>query len=250
MRPMPARQYHIGCGPGDVAPLVLLCGDPARAERAAGLFSRVRRRRRNREFVTLTGTWEGREVTVMGTGIGPDNMEIAVVEICQIVREPTLLRIGSSGALRRGIRLGDLVVTTGAVRLENTSTWFVPEGYPAVAHHEVVEALAGACRALGLRHHVGITASAPGFYGAQGRRAPGFEPRDPDLPRRLGRLNVLNFEMEISALLTLASVRGLRAGAVCAVFAHRILDTLAGAALRRRAEAACIRAGLAALKRL
>lgn len=250
MRPVPRRQYHIGCGPGDVAPRIILSGDPRRAERTAEHFSKVRCERRNREFVTLTGTWKGRDTTVMGTGIGPDNMEIAVVELSRIVRRPTLLRIGSSGALRRGIRLGDLVISTGAVRLENTSTFYVPEGYPAVAHHEVIGALLEACRALGVRHHVGLTASAPGFYGAQSRRAPPFEPRCKDLPGELARLNVLNLEMEISALFTLASVAGFRAGAVCAVFAQRAEAAFASPRRRSSSEADLIRAGLAAMERL
>jgi uridine phosphorylase len=247
---MARRQYHLGCARGDAAPRLLLCGYRQRAGRVARWFSSVRLERRHREFVTITGKWKGREVTVVGTGIGPDNTEIAVLELSRIVRDPVFLRIGTSGALRRGIRLGDLVISTGAVRLENTSTFYVPEGYPAVAHHEVVGALIGACRDLRLRHHVGLTATAPGFYGAQSRRVPGFEPRHRDLPGELGRLNVLNLEMEVSALLTLASVGGFRAGAVCAVYAQRAAGRFAGPALRARSERDLIRAGLTALERL
>jgi len=247
---MAKRQYHIGCGPGDLAPRILLCGDPGRAEKVAARFTHTRVQRRNREYLTITGSHQGRPITVMGTGIGPDNTEIAVVEIAQLVKDPVLVRIGSSGALQRHIRLGDLVITTGAVRLENTSTYFVPEGYPAVAHPEVVLALAEAARALKLRHHVGITASAPGFYGAQSRRAPGFEPRYRDLPGELARLNVLNFEMESSVLLTLAAMRGFRAGVACAVFAQRAKGTFVDPRLKERSEADVIALGLAALERL
>lgn len=247
---MAGRQYHIGCGRGDVAPRILLCGDPGRAEKVAARFSSVRVERRNREYVTITGTYKGRAVTVMGTGIGPDNTEIAVVELSQVVKDPLLLRIGSCGALQPGIRLGDVVVTTGAVRLENTSTYFVPEGYPAIAHYEVVRALVEAAESLGLRHHAGLTASAPGFYGAQSRRAPGFEPRYKDLPGDLARLNVLNFEMEASALLTLSAMRGFRAGVACAVYAQRAKGTFVDGRLKHRAEADVIRLGLAALERL
>jgi len=244
------RQYHLGLGPGDLAPRILLCGDPDRARKVASGFQSLRLERRNREFVTFTGTHAGRPVSVLGTGIGPDNTEIAVVELSQIVRDPVLIRIGSSGALQPWIRLGDLVVTTGAVRLENTSTFFVPEGYPAVAHPEVVRALSESARALELRHHVGLTATAPGFYGAQSRRVPGFEPRYRDLPGELARLNVLNFEMEASALLTLASIRGFRAGVVCAVYAQRTKGTFVSPRRKARAEADVIRVGLAALGRL
>jgi uridine phosphorylase len=246
---VPKAQYHIGCGPGDVAPRILLCGDPGRAEKVAAHFTRRLSERRNREFVTLTGLHRGRPLTVMGTGIGPDNTEIAVIELAQIVKDPVLLRIGSCGALQPGIRLGDLVITTGAVRLENTTSFFVPPGYPAVAHPELVLALRDAAVRLRLRHHVGLTATAPGFYGAQGRRAPGFEPLDPGLPRTLARLNVLNFEMEASALLTLAAMRGFRAGVACAVYAQRVKGTFVDARRKVRAEVDAIRLGLAALER-
>src|SRR5437773_798201 len=83
---------------------------------------------------------------------------------------------------------------------------------------ELFVALVSACAHQGARYHVGLTASAPGFYGAQSRRVPGFEPRFKDMPRALAKVGVANLEMEISALFTLASVGGFRAGAVCAIF--------------------------------
>ncbi len=244
------RQYHIGLAPGEVAPRILLCGDPKRAERTAGLFDSVRCERRNREYVTLTGKYRGLDLTVMGTGIGPDNIEIAVIELAQVVRNPTFIRIGSCGALQKEVGLGDLVVSTGAVRLENTSTYFVPEGYPAVANYEVVVALLSACSSLEFRHHAGLTASAPGFYGAQSRNIPGFPPRYPDLPGSLARIGVMNLEMEISALLTLASVGGFRAGATCAVYAQRRQNRFISPAEKERAELRCIQTGLGAFERL
>jgi uridine phosphorylase len=237
------RQYHIGCARGDVAPFVLLCGDPARARRAAARFDRVRVERANREYLTLTGEWKGIPVSVMATGMGPDNTEIAVVELCRI-SEPTLLRIGSSGALQKDIPLGSLVVSTGAVRLENTSTWFVPEGYPAVAHPEAAFALLQAAADLGLCARMGLTATAPGFYGAQARDVPGFPPRFPALDADLARVGVLNLEMEASALFTLASLRGLRAGCVCAIFANRPANRFIEGAAKKRAEGDVVACGL------
>lgn len=242
-----AKQYHIGVGPGDVAPTILLCGDPARAARVARRFDKTRGPWTNREYVTYTGTRKGVPLTVMGTGIGPDNIEIAVVELSQCVKRPTFVRIGSCGALQPGIRLGDLVVSTGAVRLENTSTYYVPEGYPAGASHEIVAALADACARRGFRHHVGLTASAPGFYGAQSREAPGFPPRRRDIPAELARLGVLNLEMEISALLTLASISGARAGAVCAVYAQRVQGQFIAGKAKEKAESDAIDAALEAV---
>ena len=250
VRDSEGRQYHIGVAPGEVAPYVLLCGDPARAERVARSFDEVVHDRRNREYVTLTGIYRGIELSVMATGIGCDNTEIAVVELSQIRDDLTLLRVGSCGGLQPEIELGDLVVSTGAVRLENTSTWFVEEGYPAVAHHEVVMALLESVASLEYSHHAGLTATASGFYGGQGRSVPGFPPRRPDLEKDLGRMGVKNFEMECSTLFTLSSVRGLRAGAVCAVYANRHANRFIDTDAKELAEGRAIDAGLGAIENL
>ncbi|MBI4576882.1 MAG: nucleoside phosphorylase [Planctomycetes bacterium] len=246
VRDASGRQYHVGVAPGEVAPNVLLVGDPARARRVAALFQAVELERANREYVTITGTWEGLRVSVVATGIGCDNTEIAVIELCQCVERPTFIRAGSSGSLQPHIGLGELVVSAAAVRLEDTSRHFVPDGYPAVAHHEVVLALLEAAAGLGVRHHLGLTATASGFYGAQGRTVGGFRPRRADLPEELGGLGVANLEMESSTLFTLASLRGVRAGTVCAVYAHRPSNVFIDAASKHRSEGDCIRTALAA----
>ncbi|MFA4972254.1 MAG: nucleoside phosphorylase [bacterium] len=242
------RQYHIGCAPGDVAPNILLCGDPARAHRVAGYFEEKREPILSREYVTITGIYRKMPMTVMATGMGPDNTEIAVVELSQIVENPTMIRIGSSGALRKGIELADLVISSGAVRLENTSTQFVVEGYPAVAHYEVMLALLEAARRNRFPHHLGLTATAPGFYGAQARKVPGFPPRDPELPAKLDAMNVANMEMETSCLFTLAQLRGFRAGAVCAIYANRHKNEFIDTEKKDLAEKRCIETGLAAFE--
>ena len=242
------RQYHLQVAPGEVAPYVLLCGDPDRAERTAARFDRVEVENRYREYVTITGTYRGIPVSVCGTGIGPDNNEIAFIELSQCVESPTFLRIGTCGALPPHIGIGELIISTGAVRLENTSTYFVPEGYPAVAHPEVVIAMAQAASSTGVRYHVGLTATAPGFYGAQGRRVPGFAPRYPELPAELEAMRVLNFEMEASLILTLASLRGFRAGVVCAVFANRHADRFIDLDEKTEVEGRVISAGLGAVE--
>ena len=242
------RQYHIGLAPGDVAPNILLCGDPARAHRVASYFEKAGKPILCREFVTITGTYRKLPITVMATGMGPDNTEIAFVELSQIVKRPTFIRIGSSGALKKGIELGDLVVSTGAVRMENTSTAFVCEGYPAVAHHEVVLALLEAAKAKKVPYHAGLTATAPGFYGAQGRRVPGFPPRDAEIPAKLDRMNVANLEMESSCLFTLAQLSGARAGAVCAIYANRHKNQFIDSETKDLAERRCLETGLAAFE--
>ena len=242
------RQYHVGLKPGDVAPRILMCGDPARARRVASYFDKAREPILCREFVTITGTYKKLPITVIATGMGPDNTEIAFVELSQITKNPTFIRIGSSGALKKGIELGDLVVSTGAVRMENTSTAFVCEGYPAVAHHEVVLSLLEAAKAKKFPFHAGLTATAPGFYGAQGRRVPGFPPRDPEIPAKLDQMNVANLEMESSCLFTLATLSGARAGAVCAIYANRHANKFIDSDTKDEAERRCIETGLAAFE--
>jgi uridine phosphorylase len=241
------RQYHIGLKKGEAADFIFLCGDPERVYKVAKHFDSVEFEVKNREYITLTGSLNGRRISVMGTGIGPDNTEIAVVELCQIVENPTFIRIGSTGSLQKHIGIGELVISTAAVRLENTSTFYVPKGYPAVAHFDVIKALTESAQKLGTKHHVGIAATLPGFYGAQGRSMPGFEPRTPNLWAELSAVNVLNFEMEASCLLTLAAMRNFRAGVVCAVFANRPKNEFIAATEKEAAEQNAIKVALGTL---
>jgi uridine phosphorylase len=245
--PVGERQYHIGLGPGQLAEYILLPGDPDRTARVATRLDSIELEHRHREFATVTGTFRGLRVSIVSTGIGTDNVEIVMGEALAITERPTLIRVGSAGALQPGIALGDLIVTTGAVRLETTSNWFVHEGYPALAHHEAVLALLEAAERLGHRVHLGVTATAPGFFGAQGRPIEHLPIRYPDFAAEMARQRVLNFEMEASALLALASLAGCRAGVVCTVFAQRAEGTFIDDEHMERAEAACVETGLEAL---
>jgi uridine phosphorylase len=241
------RQYHIDRGPGELAEYILLPGDPDRSARIATMFDSVESEVRHREFASVTGTYKGLRVSVVSTGIGTDNVEIVLGEILQVTSSPTFIRVGSSGALRAEMQPGDVAITTGAVRLETTTNWFVHEGYPAVAHHEAVLALIEAAERRGHRYHLGITATAPGFYGAQGRPIARMPIRYPDLADEMTRQGVMNFEMEASAVLVLAGLAGCRAGAVCAVFAQRVTGEFVTGAAKDAAERACTETGLDAL---
>jgi uridine phosphorylase len=245
--PQTDRQYHIGLGPGELAEYILLPGDPDRTERIAARLERVELQRRNREFASVTGTYRDRRVSVVSTGIGTDNVEIVVAEILAITDHPTFVRVGSCGVLQEGIELGDLVISSGAVRLEATTSFFVHDGYPAVADYVAVAALVESAHRLGHRAHVGITATAPGFFGAQGRPIPQLPIRYPDLAEELARQRVLNFEMEASALLILAGLAGCRAGVVCAAYAQRLTGAFVEGEAKEQAERACIDTGLEAL---
>jgi uridine phosphorylase len=245
--PAGERQYHIGLGPGDLAEYILLPGDPDRTPRIATRLDSIEREHRHREFASTTGRYRGLRVSIVSTGIGTDNMEIVVAEILAITERPTFIRVGSCGALQPEIGLGELVISSGAVRLETTTSWYVSDGYPAVAHVEAVAALIEAASRLGHRAHVGITATAPGFFGAQGRPIPQLPIRYPDLAEEMARQRVLNFEMEASALLVLAGLARCRAGVVCAVYSQRTTGDFGTGAARDAAEAACVETGLESL---
>jgi uridine phosphorylase len=245
--PVGERQYHIGLGPGELAEYILLPGDPDRTARIGARLDTVELEHRHREFATVTGTYRGQRVSVVSTGIGTDNVEITVAEILAITERPTFIRVGSCGGLQPEMALGDLVITTGAVRLEATTSFFVHDGYPAVADYEAVVALLEAANRLGHRTHVGLTATAPGFFGAQGRPIPQLPIRYPDLAEDMARQRVMNFEMEASALLVLAGLARCRAGVVCAVYAQRSTGDFVTGEAKDRAEAACVETGLESL---
>lgn len=245
--PASDRQYHVDLAPGEVAEYILLPGDLARTDRIASLLDEVEIERQHREFSSVTGKHRGVRLTVVSTGIGSDNVEIVIAELLAITHQPTFIRIGSCGTLREDIPLGDLVVTSGAVRLENTTSFYVEDGYPAVADHTAVLALLEAAHRTGHTAHLGLTATAPGFFGAQGRPIPQLPIRYPDLAERMARQRIVNFEMEASAVLTLAALAGCRAGVVCTVFAQRTTGAFVTPEQKDRAEAGLIDTGLEAL---
>lgn len=233
------RYYHIDCGPGDIAPYVLTCGDPARVRRLARLFDQVRIRRHNREFLTITGEYHSIPVSVMATGIGPDNTAIAIVEASRCTSSLTFIRLGSCGALQPDLEVGDLIITAEVIRDEHTTHYYAPDTGPVPAHPKILKALIQAAKELRVPYHVGTTCTTSDFYAGQGRRVPGFPLVEPDRVDRLRRSGVLNVEMEMSVSLTLAQVSTypLRAGGVCVVFTNRVTGDEAFGLKKRRQEA-------------
>ncbi len=219
------KVYHLRVGPGDVAPYVLLPGDPDRVPRISKYWDEVREVARHREYVTHTGKYKGAPISATSTGIGCPAAAIAIEELLRVGAH-TFIRVGTTGAIQREVKVGDLVISVGAVRLDGTSKQYVMPEYPAVAHFEVVLALIQAAEELGVRYHVGVTATTDSFYTGQGR--PGYggymlswmKNIIPDLQAA----RVLNFEMEAATIFTLANIYGARAGAVCAVLANRVTD--------------------------
>lgn len=215
-------QYHIELEPGDVADSVLLPGNPERLDKITPLWDEHEEIAFHREYRTATGRYDGTPISVTSTGIGSPSAAIALEELARVGAD-TFIRVGSCGAIQPEMAVGDLVITRGAVRQEGTSKEYIREDYPAVADEEVVSALIAAAERLDHDYHVGLTMSADSFYAGQGREGfDGFEAAgSEELIEELKQANVLNIEMETAAICTLANVYGLRAGAVCAVFANR-----------------------------
>ncbi len=219
------KQYHIECKEGDVARYVLLPGDPERVGKIARNWEKKHEVAHHREYHTMTGEYKGISISCTSTGIGSPSLAIGVDELCRIGAD-TFIRVGSTGGLHADMKLGDLVISTGGVRLDGTSADLVIPQYPAVANYEVVMALIQAAEELGVRYHVGITASTDTFYTGQSRPAlggymPSFKER---MLEDMQKAGVMNFEMEAAALFTLANLFGKRAGAVCFVIANRVTD--------------------------
>jgi len=218
------REYHISCKQGDLARYLLVPGDPERVPKIASFWDVAEEVAWHREFRAFTGVYKGVPLSALSSGIGPAAMAIIVNEAARLGVE-TFIRVGSCGAIQEKIDCGDLVISVGAVRLDGTSENYVPCEFPAVASYEVVLALIEAAESLGVKYHVGLTATTSDFYAGQSRLLfrEGFY-EDNGVLERLRRVGVLNFEMECAPLFVIASLLGLRSGAVCAVFANRCKD--------------------------
>jgi uridine phosphorylase len=217
----------IGLRPGDVAQSIFLCGDPARVGRIAARWSDAREVASVREFRVATGTHEGLRLSAASTGVGAPGTAIALEELARVGGR-TFVRVGNSGGLAPGVALGELVITTAAVRDDGTSRSYVRPEYPAVADWRVVAALVAAARARGARWHAGVTWSLDAFYARNAAARPdgtlaslsfgGYWTRGHEQAiRDMQAAGVLNCEMEAGALLTLAGLFGLRAGCLCVV---------------------------------
>ncbi|WP_080835282.1 nucleoside phosphorylase [Cohnella massiliensis] len=210
---------HLRISEGQVAPYVLLPGDPARVDLIGGLFDSYEIVGANREFKIGTGDFKGDSVSVCSTGIGGPSTEIAVLELLQL-NAKCLLRIGGTAAIQEGIDCGDLIINTGSVRLGGSTNHYARPEYPALAHYAVVQALIEACKELGYRYHLGIGATTSSFYNGQGRSVSRHNYSENIIEEMQG-LGVLNLEMESETILTLASLMGAYAGTLLVVHANR-----------------------------
>ena len=157
-------QYHLQIRPWDVGKYVILPGDPKRCAKIAKHFEDAKLVADSREFVTYTGYLDGEKVSVTSTGIGGPSATIAIEELT-LSGADTFIRVGTCGGIDLDVKGGDIVVATGAVRMEGTSREYAPIEYPAVADFEVANALVESCRELGLPYHVGVVQCKDAFYG-------------------------------------------------------------------------------------
>ena len=243
------RQFHISCQAGDVGRYCILPGDPGRCEKIARYFDDPVHVMTNREYTTYTGTLLGEKVSVVSTGIGGPSASIAMEELAAIGAD-TFVRVGTCGGIRLDVKSGDLVVATGAVRMEGTSREYAPIEYPAVPDFDVLTALVDAAKASGRQWHAGVVQCKDSFYG---QHAPERMPVSYELQQKWEawkRLGVLASDMESAALFVVANTLGVRCGSVF----HTVWNQERNAAgldqIRDEDTDSAIRAGVEAVKLL
>ena len=216
-------QFHIRCKAGDVGRYCILPGDPGRCAAIAARFEKAEQVSQNREFTVYSGVLAGERVSVCSTGIGGPSAAIAMEELIAIGAH-TFIRVGTCGGMARPVRAGDVIIATGAIRMEGTSREYAPIEFPAVPDFATTCALVDAARALGKPFHTGVVQCKDSFYG---QHTPETMPVEPELLYKWEawkRLGALASEMESAALFTVAAARGVRCGAVfsaCLLYTSR-----------------------------
>lgn len=194
---------------GSISTAVLVCGDPARADRIAEFLQDARLLAEWREYRTYQGGFNGRAVTVTSHGIGAPGAAIAFEELIAAGAQ-TIVRVGSCGGVSASVQAGDLVIVTGAVDHTGYGRELLPAGYPAVADVDVVLALQQAAQVQSRAFHEGIVLTRDAFYGGV------TMPTTPDYAT-MAEANVLAVEMECAALFKVGSLRNISTGAILAV---------------------------------
>jgi uridine phosphorylase len=249
--------FHLNLLPGDISDKIIIVGDPGRVDMLASLMQDIRVRKENREFRTVTGTFDQGEITVISSGIGTDNIDILINELDALVNidlttgicreEPvslTFVRLGTSGGLQADIPAGSCVITETAIGFDGLLhfyegyDWILDTGlsdnlvehlewpdtlsypYAVNANRELVELFSGD----GIKR--GITISTPGFYAPQGRRLR-LETFDNEINNKLSEFSyrgrtISNYEMESSAIYALSALLGHKAITICLVIGNRV----------------------------
>lgn len=204
-------RYHIRVKPEDVGKYVIVVGDRGRVERVAKYFENAVKVADNREYLTYTGYLKGEKVSVMSTGMGAPAMAIGIEEL-STTNARFVIRVGTTGALQKNLKLGDSIIVNAAVRLDGTTSQYIIPEYPAVADFQVVDALVKAAKDIKNPFHVGTVLSTDSYYGRN------FDPQRHDyLEKQLIKAGVLAVEMEIGALYVVGGIKHLKTGAVLTV---------------------------------
>jgi len=218
-------QYHIGLRPGDVGEYVILPGDPGRCEKIAEFFNEARFVGSNREFTTYTGYLEGVKVSVCSTGIGGASASIALEELANIGAK-YFFRVGTCGGIDLQVKGGDIVIATGAVRMEGTSKEYCPIEYPAVPDFEITSELVHAAERMSIDHHVGVVQCKDAFYG---QHQPELLPAGYELLGKWEawkRMGCLASEMESAALFIVGNYRRVQVGSAFLCVANQEREKL------------------------
>lgn len=218
-------QYHLGIREGDVGKYVILPGDPKRCAKIAARFENAELAADRREFTTYTGYLDGEKVSVTSTGIGGPSAAIALEELVRCGAD-TFIRVGTCGGMQPEVRSGDLVIATGAVRMEGTSREYAPIEFPAVADFGIAGALEQAARQKNYPYHTGIVQCKDSFYG---QHEPELMPVSYELCSKWEawkRLGCLASEMESAALFVTAAYLHVRIGSVFLVVANQEREKL------------------------
>ena len=216
----PNRQYHIQTAKGEIGKYVIMPGDPKRCVKIAQYLDNPVLIADNREYVTYTGTLDQVKVSVTSTGIGGPSAAIAMEELCRCGAD-TFIRVGTCGGIDLDVKGGDIVVATGAVRMEGTSKEYAPVEFPAVSDFHITNALVEAAENLKFPYHVGVVECKDSFYG---QHAPQTKPVGYELLNKWNawvQCGCLASEMESAALFVVASYRKVRIGTVLLTMANQ-----------------------------
>jgi uridine phosphorylase len=246
--------YHLNLSKDEIANDIILVGDPERVSVISNKFESIEHKIQNREFVTHTGILNGKRISVIATGIGPDNIDIVVNELDALVnidfktrtinkkkKTLNLIRLGTSGALQKDIEVDSFLVTSFGLGLDNIAHFYESEeiieqkmsskykqhaNWPENLSNPYIVKASDNLLSLFPDVKKGITATAPGFYGPQGRTLR-LNPYITNLHEKMESFNykenrITNFEMETSALYFLGKSLGHNTLTICAVIANRL----------------------------
>ncbi|HKM03584.1 MAG TPA: uridine phosphorylase [Lachnospiraceae bacterium] len=214
------RQYHVQLKPGDVGKYVIMPGDPKRCAKIAEYFTDAILIADSREYVTYTGYLDGVKVSVTSTGIGGPSASIALEELVNCGAE-TFVRVGTCGGMQDEVMGGDLVIASGAIRMEGTSKEYAPIEFPAVPNVYVMNALMNAAKEVGSKYHVGVVQCKDSFYG---QHTPEIKPVSYELMNKWEawlRCGCLASEMESAALFVVGSYLRVQVGSIFLVVANQ-----------------------------